>query len=495
VERFRGARLQLHPLLLQSAFLKIASLRVLRVLILATAFVHSAPAYNWQPTLWPKGSQVVVQLGFGPAAIILQDGMASWNASAADALDIWNGYLAQISATSVLSTNVPQISGDGVNAAFFASTIFGDSFGEGNLAVTVVRSQDGNTSATAEADVVVNTAFRFDSYRGPLQAAAPDFHRIVLHEFGHVLGLDHETNNPPGQALMEPVISDLDHLAYDDTLGIRRAYGAELYNLPSQIPLRVGDSFELTTDGWMPTNFATSYTITGLPPGLSYDPASGLISGTATTAGRYGAIVIAHGPYADAYGAIPFYIQGFDRVQGLQEIIKVSGYRLLADPVRARIYAAGTDAINMIDVDSFMATQLYGPVGDGTRLTNLSLSADSSTLLFTNSTQKSVVVNRIDLESLTVLPPLAVPANGSQVLEGLGDRDFVSDSAGVYQFDRTTGEMQTFFAPTGSTNGMGLAPEIVLSPDRATLYVSEYTFANGPLFLVYDVSGSEPILA
>jgi Matrixin/WD40-like Beta Propeller Repeat len=463
-------------------------------LLCAIALVDSAPAYLLEPTLWPKGSKVVMRLGFGPAAINLQDGMASWNASAADALDIWNGYLDEISASSVLATTVPQVSGDGINSAFFSSTVFGDSFDEGTIAVTVILSQDGNSSATAEADVVVNTAFQFDSYRGPLQTGNVDFHRVVLHEFGHVLGLDHVTNNPPGQALMEPIISDLDHLGPDDTLGIGRVYGAMIYDIPGQVLIRVGDSFQFSVDHLQPTNSATSYTITGLPPGFSYDPASGLVGGTATTEGRYAAIVIAHGPYSDAYGTIPFYVQGFDRVQGLQGIIKVSGYHMVADPVRERIYAAGTDAVSMIDADSFVATELSGPVGDGTKFPNLSVSADGSMLLFTDSSQQPAVVNRVDLESSAVLSPLSIPANGSQVLEGLDNRDFVSGPPGVYQFDRTTGEMQSLFAPTGNTT-FGAPPQIALSSDRTTLYVTEYTVENGPLLLAYDVSGPEPVLS
>jgi len=435
-----------------------------------------------------------MHLGFGPSAIILQDGMASWNASAADALNIWNGYLDEISASSVLGTTVPQVSGDGVNSAFFASNVFGDSFDEGTLAITVILSQDGNSSATAEADVVVNTAFRFDSYRGPLQTGAADFHRVVLHEFGHVLGLDHVTNNPPGEALMEPVISDLDHLGHDDTLGIGRVYGAYIDNVPAPVNIRVGDSFEFSVDDLRPSNNPTSFTVTGLPPGFSFDPGSGIVTGTATTAGRYPAIVTASGPYSDAYAAIPFYVQGLDRVQGLEAMIKVTGYRLIADPVRPRIYAAGTDVLSMIDVDSFAVTQLSGPVGDGTRLLELSISADSSTLLFTDSTQQPAVVNRIDLDSLQALSPLAIPANGSRVLEGLDNRDFVSGPPGVYQFDRTTGEMQSLFAPTGNMSTTGAEPEIALSPDQTTLYVTEYTFDNGPLLQSYDVTGPEPVL-
>jgi hypothetical protein len=79
----------------------------LSLLLLFDALVHPALAYQYESSYWPDGSNVVIQLGFGPTAISLQDGMASWNASAADALDIWDGYLDKISVSSVSSAAVP----------------------------------------------------------------------------------------------------------------------------------------------------------------------------------------------------------------------------------------------------------------------------------------------------------------------------------------------------------------------------------------------------
>jgi len=157
-------------------------------------------------------------------------------ASAADALDIWAGYADLITIESVSSSTVPQISDDAVNAVFFSNTIFGDDFGDQTLAVTVYLTDSGVNMI--EADVLVNNAYRFDSYRGPLQSSAADFHRIIVHEFGHVPGLDHVTPYPPGQAIMEPIISDFDHLGADDVAGVRKLYGADITNLPEPVFLR-----------------------------------------------------------------------------------------------------------------------------------------------------------------------------------------------------------------------------------------------------------------
>ena len=122
----------------------------------------------------------------------------NWNASAADALAIWNGYLDFIPASSVSSPMVAQVSGDGLSSTFFSNTIFGDGFGPGVLAVTVVLQTGPTSGVTDEADVVVNSAYNFDSYRGPQQPGTYDFHRIALHEFGHVHGLGHNDQPPLG---------------------------------------------------------------------------------------------------------------------------------------------------------------------------------------------------------------------------------------------------------------------------------------------------------
>jgi hypothetical protein len=148
-----------------------------------------AQDYNLLGPAWPAGSNVVMELGLGPTTVALQDGSGSWNASAADALDVWNGYVDFITLTSIASATVPEMSGDGVNATFFSSTVFGDTFGDDTLAVTVWLTEGSDKATMTEADVVCNTAFNYNSYRGPLQSGAADLHRVLLHEFGHVLGL------------------------------------------------------------------------------------------------------------------------------------------------------------------------------------------------------------------------------------------------------------------------------------------------------------------
>lgn len=417
-----------------------------------------------------------MQLGLGPATIPLQDGMSSWDASAADALDIWNGYLDFISISSVSSPTVPEVSGDGINSVFFSNTIFGDSFGDGGLAVTVLLSTGSDASATAEADVVVNSAFRYDSYRGPEQSDIYDFHRIVLHEFGHVLGLDHVTNNPPGQAIMEPIISDLDHLGADDVGGIRQLYGAEITNLYGQLSARVGDSF--TYFALEANNSPTSYSAIGLPPGVTINSTTGSMSGKETTAGDYNPVITAHGPFAEAYASFQITVRDLDEVQGLLEIVSVDATSVVADPIRPRIYTAGDTGINMIDTETYKVTEL---VAGYQRAKHLSISADFSALLYAEPSRS--VADKIDLESLEALPGVPIPTSYSAVLEGLDNRAYVGGLAGVYQFDATTGAMQEVFEPS-------FAPQVAISADRKTLFVTQ----AGASLSTYDISTPDPLL-
>ena len=42
---------------------------------------------------WPEGTDITMHLGFNGPPYPLQDGSASWNASATDAMRIWNQYI------------------------------------------------------------------------------------------------------------------------------------------------------------------------------------------------------------------------------------------------------------------------------------------------------------------------------------------------------------------------------------------------------------------
>lgn len=250
---------------------------------------------------WPPMTTVTLQLELGSTNVTLLDGFGTWNNSAADALALWNQYLDFLNLVGIANSTAPKGFADGYNSVFFSSTIFGEGFGKDTLAVTVWQSTNGYPINFIETDVIFNSAQTFNSYRGALLPGKYDFHRVALHEFGHVLGLDHINNYPPGQALMEPAISNLDHLADDDISGAIFLYG---YHFTSQLEIvggAVGDSFfyEITAN-----NNPTRYGAAGLPPGLVFDPLTGIVSGACTQDGTFEIAITAFGPVMDVTGTL-----------------------------------------------------------------------------------------------------------------------------------------------------------------------------------------------
>ena len=223
------------------------TLSVLRRFLPATGWVFialffgpEAHGYVLENKSWPSGTVITIQMELGALNQTLQDGSQSWNEAATPAMDDWNAQMNKVQLAAVTNSTVPVSSGDGVNSTSFASTVFGDSFGGGVLAVTYYLYQG---STFSEADVIFNKAQSFDSYRGNLQFNAQgkcvcDIRRVFLHELGHVLGLNHPDDaGQHVEAIMNSVVSNLYQLTGDDEAGIQFLYGAPA---PSPTPTPTG---------------------------------------------------------------------------------------------------------------------------------------------------------------------------------------------------------------------------------------------------------------
>ena len=196
---------------------------------------------------WPDGTVITMQMELGAPSQTLQDGSKTWNEAASPAIDAWNAEMHDVQLAAAMNSTKAVASGDDVNSASFSSTVFGDSFGPGVLAVTYYRTQG---STFHEADILFNNAQPFDSYRGDLQFNSQgkcicDIQRVFLHELGHALGLNHPDG--AGQhvaAIMNSVVSDLSQLTADDEAAIQLLYEAPT---PSPAPDTPGRLINIST--------------------------------------------------------------------------------------------------------------------------------------------------------------------------------------------------------------------------------------------------------
>lgn len=196
------------------------------LVLLAAISVMSARAYDFigtYPIRWPNGNvEMVLQFDDTLEPILMRDGTQSWDAVARRALNAWNSVLNAIQITD--TSGFGHGDGNERNEAFFSYSVYGHRFGNGVLAVTTTWHIG---SERVEGDTIFNANLEWDSYRGPQRSDSFDFQRVAIHEFGHIVGLDH-----PDQAkqvvvsIMNSTLSDLDQLADDDVAGAQALYAA-----------------------------------------------------------------------------------------------------------------------------------------------------------------------------------------------------------------------------------------------------------------------------
>ena len=197
----------------------------LAALALCVTTMESPRGFSLLANRWSNGTLTMhMQLGGGSGTLI--DGATSWNSVATNALATWNNQIDLVKFSAAQDSTVSRGDGTGTNNVFFDSAVYGRAFDRNTLAIAT-SWYNTSTNNKIEGDVVFNNTKTWNSYRGNARLGSNDLFRVSLHEFGHILGLDHPDEN--GQivtALMNSTIGNLDSLSADDIAGARALYGA-----------------------------------------------------------------------------------------------------------------------------------------------------------------------------------------------------------------------------------------------------------------------------
>ena len=193
------------------------SLAAVGTLVTALALLDTpTAAYIKYGQFWPTTTNTIsMQLQLGSSSGALINGCSSWGCAAERALGDWNQFLNRLQFSAVRNSTAAIEDGNAVNNVFYADDVYGDPWDRDTLAVTLLSFVG---TRLIETDVLFNTTFNWNAYDGPLRRAnlggtLQDFQRVALHEFGHVLGLDHPDQFGQNvNAIMNSTIGDTDGL-------------------------------------------------------------------------------------------------------------------------------------------------------------------------------------------------------------------------------------------------------------------------------------------